>query len=249
MARRKDAEAQLATLLQGHPVRKLALQQLLARLRQVIGLREDSRFWRGQLFGFSRQVFAALGQRMAERGVLDAPLDVHYLTMKEVMDHFEGRSVTRSLGELARLRRREQQDNTERQPPRDFTTVGSVADGVPRAVEVASDDASLLKGLGSSAGVVEGIARVVMDPGAVGSLSKQDILIAKETDPGWLFLMLASGGIVVERGSMLSHTAIAGRKFGIPTVVGVAHATTRIPDGARVRVDGSTGIVTLLGEP
>ncbi|RKH56767.1 PEP/pyruvate-binding domain-containing protein [Corallococcus llansteffanensis] len=249
LARRKEAEAQLATLLQGHPLRKLALQQLLERLRRVIGLREDSRFWRGQLFGFSRQVFAALGQRMAERGVLDAPLDVHFLTMKEVMDHFEGRSVTRNLGELARLRRREQQDNQERQPPRDFTTVGSVADGVPRAVEVASDDASLLKGLGSSAGVVEGIARVVMDPGAVGSLGKQDILIAKETDPGWLFLMLASGGIVVERGSMLSHTAIAGRKFGIPTVVGVAHATTRIPDGARVRVDGSTGIVTLLGEP
>ncbi|RKH32893.1 phosphoenolpyruvate synthase [Corallococcus praedator] len=244
--RRTEAETQLAVLLKGQPLRKLVVQQLLERLRTVIGLREDSRFWRGQLFGFSKSVFAALGQRMAERGVFDSPLDVHYLTMKEVFDHFEGRSVTRNLGELVRLRRREQQDNQERQPPRDFTTVGSVADGVPRAVEVASDDASLLKGLGSSAGIVEGFARIVKDPGAVGSLCKDDILIAKETDPGWLFLMLASGGIVVERGSMLSHTAIAGRKFGIPTVVGVAHATTRIPDGARIRVDGSTGTVTVV---
>ncbi|RKH70352.1 phosphoenolpyruvate synthase [Corallococcus interemptor] len=245
-ARRTEAEAQLSTLLQGHPLRKLAIEQLLEKLRTVIGLRETSRFWRGQLFGFSKKVFAALGQRMTERGVLAAPLDVHYLTMREVLDHFEGRSVTRNLGELAKLRRREQQDNQGRQPPRDFTTVGSVADGIPRVVEAASDDTSLFKGIGSSAGIVEGNARIVLDPGAVGNLGKDDILIAKETDPGWLFLMLASGGIVVERGSMLSHTAIAGRKFGIPTVVGVANATTRIPDGARVRVDGSTGTVTLV---
>ncbi|WP_095981379.1 PEP/pyruvate-binding domain-containing protein [Melittangium boletus] len=245
-ARRTEAEAQLRQLLKGQPLRRLALQPLLERLRLVIGLREDSRFWRGQLFGFSKRVFAALGQRMAERGVLEAPLDVHYLTMHEVLDHFEGRGVTRRLSELVRLRRQEHQDNQKRQPLRDFTTVGSVADGIPQAAEAVSGDASLLKGIGSSAGIVEGFARIVKDPGAVGTLSKEDILIAKETDPGWLFLMLASGGIVVERGSMLSHTAIAGRKFGIPTVVGVPHATTLIPDGARVRVDGTTGMVTLV---
>ncbi|WP_233591991.1 hypothetical protein [Corallococcus sp. AB011P] len=56
-----------------------------------------------------------------------------------------------------------------------------------RAVEAASDNASLFKGIGSSAGIVEGTARIVLDPGAVGTLGKDDILIAKETDPGWLF--------------------------------------------------------------
>ncbi|RKH64643.1 PEP/pyruvate-binding domain-containing protein [Corallococcus aberystwythensis] len=245
-ARRVEAEARLSKLLEGQPLNWLMLQPILQALRTVIGLREDSRFWRGQLFGFSKSVFAALGQRLAERGVLESPQDVQYLTMKEVLDHYEGRSVTRNLGALAKLRKQERQDNQQRQPPRDFTTVGSVADGIPRAADAVQDGATQFKGIGSSAGVVEGTARIVLDPGAVGSLTKDDILIAKETDPGWLFLMLASGGIVVERGSMLSHTAIAGRKFGIPTVVGVPHATTRIPDGARVRVDGSTGTVTLV---
>ena len=75
------------------------------------------------------------------------------------------------------------------------------------------------------------------------------ILIARETDPGWLFLMLASKGMVVERGSMLSHTAITGRKFGIPTIVALPGATTRIPDGATIEIDGSTGIVTVLEAP
>ena len=60
--------------------------------------------------------------------------------------------------------------------------------------------------------------------------------------------MLAAKGIVVERGSMLSHTAITGRKFGIPTVVSVADATRRIPEGAFVEVDGAAGTVTLLDE-
>jgi pyruvate,water dikinase len=60
--------------------------------------------------------------------------------------------------------------------------------------------------------------------------------------------MLASKGMVVERGSMLSHTAITGRKFGIPTIVALPGATTRIPDGASIEIDGATGVVTLLDE-
>ena len=65
-------------------------------------------------------------------------------------------------------------------------------------------------------------------------------------DPGWLFLMLASKGMVVERGSMLSHTAITGRKFGIPTIVALPNATRAIPDGALIEIDGCSGVVTIL---
>jgi len=61
--------------------------------------------------------------------------------------------------------------------------------------------------------------------------------------------MLASKGMVVERGSMLSHTAITGRKFGIPTIVALPDATQRIPDGALIEIDGSSGVVTILEGP
>ncbi len=67
--------------------------------------------------------------------------------------------------------------------------------------------------------------------------------MARATDPGWVFLMLDAAGLVVERGSPLSHTAIVGRELGIPTVVGVAGATRLIPEGAEVTLDGSTGEV------
>lgn len=72
------------------------------------------------------------------------------------------------------------------------------------------------------------------------------ILIAKETDPGWLALMMAARGIVVERGSLVSHTAISGRLLGVPTVVAVTDAMTAVPDGAWVEIDGDAGTVRPL---
>jgi pyruvate,water dikinase len=68
-----------------------------------------------------------------------------------------------------------------------------------------------------------------------------EILIARSTDPGWIFLMVCAAGLVVEKGSPLSHTAIIGRELGIPTVVGAKGATRLIPEGAAVRVDADTG--------
>ena len=70
-----------------------------------------------------------------------------------------------------------------------------------------------------------------------------DILVARSTDPAWIFLMMQARGLVVEKGSVLSHTAIVGRELGIPTVVGVAGATEHIANGDRVRIDGNTGEV------
>jgi pyruvate,water dikinase len=66
------------------------------------------------------------------------------------------------------------------------------------------------------------------------------------TDPGWVFLMVAAGGLVVEKGSVLSHTAIIGRELGIPTVVAVKDATRLIPDGALVELDGQAGTVKVV---
>lgn len=84
---------------------------------------------------------------------------------------------------------------------------------------------------------------VVLDPTkANGNIGK--ILVARSTDPGWVFLMIVSKGIIVEKGSVLSHTAIIGRELGIPTVVGVRNAVSVIPDKAHVNLDGERGVIT-----
>ncbi|MDH3443981.1 MAG: PEP-utilizing enzyme, partial [Deltaproteobacteria bacterium] len=95
-------------------------------------------------------------------------------------------------------------------------------------------------GTGCSSGTARGTACVVLDPQS--NINGGDhILVACSTDPGWVFLMLSAKGIISEKGSVLSHTAIIGRELGIPTIVGVKDATKLIPDGAHLSINGSTG--------
>ncbi|GAB3973981.1 PEP-utilizing enzyme [Plantactinospora veratri] len=186
--------------------------------------------------------------------MLANPGDVVHLTQDEIFGYFDGTGPTDQLGALVAVRRAEY-DRSDRELPMHFATMGPVRDTWPdpdrdpTPVDGDGDGGrSQLRGLGSSSGKVRGTARVVRDPHARVDPCDDMILIARETDPGWLFLMMSARGIVVERGTMLSHTAITGRKFGIPTVVSVPGATDRIPDGAAIEIDGAEGTVTLLEE-
>jgi rifampicin phosphotransferase len=102
-----------------------------------------------------------------------------------------------------------------------------------------------LSGMGVCSGRATGTARVVLDPTQPGDLRAGDILVAPITDPAWTPLFLAVAGVVVDVGAQQSHAAIVSRELGIPAVVSVTGASTTIPDGAIVTVDGSTGLVTI----
>lgn len=246
---RDEADAQLKRKLTGSPFKLRLLNTLLPRLRRLIRHRENSRYCRAELFGVSRKIFLGIAASLVRQGVLGRIDDIYHLTQDEVFGYIDGTGVTENLQALAGLRRAEFAGHQARELAEQITTLGAVRNNAfdkPREAAVGSGQ---LKGLGSSAGKVRGTARVVLDPNTVEAIGPDMILIARETDPGWLFLMLASKGMVVERGSMLSHTAITGRKFGIPTIVALPGATTRIPDGARIEIDGSTGVVTLLDAP
>ncbi|MBI4509982.1 MAG: phosphoenolpyruvate synthase [Deltaproteobacteria bacterium] len=242
---RAAAEERLTRALRSYPARRAFLRALLATLRRLIRNRENSRYCRSELFGFSKNVFRALGAKLAAASVLRQADDVYHLTMEEIFGYFDGTGVTENLQVLADTRRREFDENLQRETATLITTLGPVRSN-PLFESASEGMDGQLRGLGSSAGRVRGTARVVLDPNKPLEVGKDMILVARETDPGWLFLMLCARGLVVERGSMLSHTAITGRKFGIPTVVGVADATRRIPDGAPIEIDGATGLVTLL---
>ncbi|MDO7623305.1 MAG: PEP-utilizing enzyme, partial [Loktanella sp.] len=95
---------------------------------------------------------------------------------------------------------------------------------------------------GCSAGQVTAKARVIRDP-RTESLAPGDILVARHTDPGWIAVFSNASAIVVERGSLLSHSAIVARELGIPCVVGLKGATQWIKDGEELHVNGATGLV------
>ncbi|MFD5088031.1 PEP/pyruvate-binding domain-containing protein, partial [Kitasatospora sp. NPDC058406] len=230
------------------PVRRAVLLAHAAVARDLVRIREDTRFCRTQLFGISRDVMWRLGAELARTGVLDDRLDVADLTVEEVIGAFDGTGTVSDLRALAALRRADRLRWTEsEQRPSLLGVPGNLplVRALPYAAPVLGDDARddrVLRGIGSSGGVVRGRATVVLDPGA-GTDVDGRILVARETDPGWLFLMMSAKGLVVERGTLLSHTAITGRLLGVPTVVAVPEATRAIPDGAWIEIDGSAGTV------
>ena len=87
---------------------------------------------------------------------------------------------------------------------------------------------------------------MVMDPADAVDLEPGEVLVAPITDPAWTPLFLPSAAVVVDVGALMSHAVIVSRELGIPCVVSVENATERIPDGALVEVDGTTGTVTVL---
>jgi len=250
LANRARGEALLAERLKGKPLKRAIVRWAVGVLRKVLHYREEGRYSRSELFGYSKNIFRAMGGYLASRQIIEAADDVFYLHVDELFGYFDGSGVTRNLAGLVAIRKAELAQFETQTPVKEFTSGDVLSGNVPQERKHApgSFDGKHFQGIGSSAGKVRGIARVVHNPALGGDLGDDAILIARETDPGWLFLMLAARGIVVERGSMLSHTAITGRKFGIPTVVAVPQATQLIRDGQPIEIDGATGLVTLLDE-
>ncbi len=102
-----------------------------------------------------------------------------------------------------------------------------------------------LTGVGCCPGIVSGIAQTIRDP-ASDTYFAGDILVAERTDPGWVPFFPAFSGILIERGSVLSHSAIVAREMGIPTIVGISGLTQRLKSGQRVKMDGRSGTVEIV---
>jgi phosphohistidine swiveling domain-containing protein len=142
-------------------------------------------------------------------------------------------------------------------PPPDLSGLPPAAGRMMRAIGIAlgalfgSSEAAheehKLRGLAASRGVYEGPARHVSHPSQFDRIRKGDVLVTVSTTEAFNILLPLLGGIVTDSGGLLSHAAIVAREYGIPGVVGTRDATERIADGARVRVDGDAGEVTVLG--
>jgi len=114
------------------------------------------------------------------------------------------------------------------------------------AVRDTQTDAAKISGFAASHGIVTGIARLVLEPRDMSRVRKGDVLITRSTSPAYNALLPLLLGVVTDRGGTLSHAAVVAREYGIPAVVGTGNATERIRDGARIRINGATGLVELL---
>jgi rifampicin phosphotransferase len=246
-----DRVAETRRLLRSlSPFRAFAVRVLLAWTQRSIQLRERARLKQALLYSRLRRIALAIGNLLVADGRLARRDDVFMLTVDEIDALLSGSAMFPDLtADVARLRHDAHARLGAAKPPDTFV----LPDGsyfevrCPRADGRASraPRGQVLTGTSACGGRATARAAVLEGIADADRLAAGDILVTRQTDPGWGPVFPLIAGLVMERGGMLSHGAIIAREFGIPSIVGVRDATRAIPAGALVSVDGDRGTVRI----
>ncbi len=236
----EDRESEGGINLRGDPVTKF----LSKRCMLGIGNREIQRLNRSRIFGMVREAMLRLGDIYTRNGCINEQRDVFWLTLEEVRLLAE---KTCDMRDAVTARKQKYEMFAMLPAYSRIVFSGKAFDKNHRNVNMnaVSCNKDEMLGVPCSNGVVEGEACVVTDVKEVSSV-KDKILITKMTDPGWVFLLAEAKGVVSEKGSLLSHTAIISRELGIPAVVGIDNLMSTVRSGDIVRLDGATGVVKII---
>jgi pyruvate,water dikinase len=269
LAEERDRIAGEYRALLGSEEEQAAFDQMLGVCRMVFPYVEAHKFYCEHWFTTRFfQKIRAFGTLLAQRGVLAAADDVFHLRHVEVEDALADVMLAWASGSTELGARHWQPIVAERKrivealsgwsPP---PALGAVPEALndpavkmlwgitQETIETwlgGDDDESAVRGYAASPGVVEGIARVLLNVNDIGQIREGEVLVCPVTAPSWGPVFGKIAAAVSDIGGTMSHAAIVAREYGMPAVVGTGMATARIRTGDRVRVDGDRGVVTVL---
>jgi pyruvate,water dikinase len=230
-------------------VKRIVFKKLLGDAQAGIGYREKARLCQSLIYGELRRVVLEIGRRLVGKGYFESGEDVFYLDHQELVKLLQGRFLfPETIPEIVSVRKKAHLAADLVEQPEFYLANKAEYSKLEETKEHVAKTKSGLRGLGVSRGTVVGRARIVLNPTEQNRLSPGEILVTKVTDPGWTPLFLIAGGLILEKGGLLSHGAIVAREFGIPAVVGVKDAVKQIEDGRLVCVDAESGEIKILQE-
>ncbi len=261
-----DVGAQIADVRNRVPEEHRAeFDELLAEARMLYRLRDErgvfSDIWAS---GIMRRAAVGAGRRVAAKGRIQDPehfVDADFEEMKALVLGTGGPSAEELAERYAFRTSHTAKDvpatlGPPPPPPPDPSGLPPAVGRIMRATMIAMGEVfgssqaehseQLVRGLAASPGVYEGNARVISGPTEFDRIVQGDVLVTESTTEAFNILLPLLGAIVTDAGGLLSHAAIVSREYGIPGVVGTREGTSLIADGARVRVDGDAGEVTVL---
>ena len=215
------------------PIFRWVLHQTQLHTRE----RDTMHFELTRLFPLARRVLHELGQRWAQRGLIDQLDDIYFLTLAEMDEVAERQESAKDKV----LEARQEFDANLRRP---WPNIIRGEEEIYQEAEITEGD---LQGVAGSPGVVSGPARVIRGPDEFGTLQRGEILVAPLTNPTWTPLFAVASAVITEVGGILSHGAIVAREYGIPAVMSVPGATVSLRDGQMITVDGNRGVVVVEG--
>jgi pyruvate,water dikinase len=248
-AKRQLVIAEVAENMRERPfggLRAELFKSLIQYLTNCLLFRDDERHWVDRTTFSIKRGYRELGRRLLERGVLEGERDYFFLTGQELYALLEGQAdVPLARAKLAaRMRNFDRIDSGEGTNPM-YLVAGRDADLEYDRVPGEDLPDGMLRGIGTSGGVVEGTARVVKELTNIGRVQSGEILVTNSTDPGWTPVFLVIKGIVLETGGLLAHGSCLAREYGMPAVQ-LSRAMQAIPDGAQIRLDGDKGTIEIL---
>ena len=213
------------------------------RIRLLMGARESPKFFIIRLMGVSRKSLLLAGQGLAQAGQIQQADDLVFLTLDELAQLAQEKPGATDWKTLVASRRAiYAREMRRRQVPRVLISDGRA---MYEGLAPEGQGENIISGSPVSPGQVTGVVHIVLDPRGT-HLVPGEILVCPGTDPAWTPLFLVAGGLITEVGGMMTHGSVVAREYGIPAVVGVHAATTRLRDGQRISMDGTSGKIVIL---
>ena len=220
-------------------------KSLLIKTRKGVKYRENLRLLRTRTFGLSRSIYLEMGRQFKTYKILNEAEDIFYLTRDELERYRVGRSIQTDLLALVESRKLEYAKYHKTSPAHHFQTKGLVCLGNDFQDQHKNENNTDLKGIGCYPGIVNAEVYLTDNPQNAQEM-KGKILCTMRTDPGWAPVFPLIKGLVVERGSLLSHSAVIAREMGIPTIVSIPGITSKLKHGERIEIDGESGTIQLV---
>ncbi|SEC75517.1 PEP-utilizing enzyme [Rhodococcus koreensis] len=243
---REAAASVVRELLAGDPETSAQFEATLAAAALWLRGRERARTTAAMVIHEIRLPARELGRRGVEAGALDSVEQIFMLFADELDAYLVDPAA---FTDIVREREKSYIALFDVKPP--FVVSEEVPPLEGWSLRAGAAGAALaagesVVGVSGCTGTARGIARVLTTPDDPSALEPGEILIAPITDPSWTPLFVAASAVVVDVGAPFSHAAIVSREIGIPCIVSATDATKRIPNGALIEVDGTTGVVTVL---
>ncbi len=242
---RHAAEEEAFAALASSPRRLAAFKRVLADAQSLVPLREQQISELTAPWPVMRRAVERIGEALVERGLLEGPDDIFFLTRGEALAAVVHGHLEPGVDVAARRALRVEQARLV--PPLLIGTVNPMLrrmwDGFPRALGAEPSSTALVTGTPASGGRATGVVRVIRGPDDFDEFQPGEILVAPMTAPAWTPLFSRAAAVVTDVGSAAAHASIIAREYGIPAVVGCGDATARLRTGMRITVDGSTGNV------
>ncbi|MBC1984197.1 phosphoenolpyruvate synthase [Listeria booriae] len=238
LQKEQDLLARLKNLPDGEQ-KAAKTKEVITVLRNLTGYREYPKYGMINRYFVYKQALLKEAAQLVQAGIIKEPEDIFYLNFEELHEVVRTKQLDYTI---ITTRKADYNQFDKLTPPRVLTSDGEIITGKYKRENLPSD---AIIGLPVSSGTIEGRARVILNM-ADANLEEGDILITPFTDPSWTPLFVSIKGLVTEVGGLMTHGAVIAREYGLPAVIGVENATTRIQDGDHIRVNGTEGYIEIL---